>query len=117
MRRRKITKSFDWLKICLLMQIFKLSQGEYIAPERVENAYKTSPLLSQLFVYGSSTESYLLGVAVPEEAEFMSAAQEAGFKGGFEELIRQPQVHDWLLEELSVFGKAVGLKVCMMPLL
>ena len=79
----------------------------------MEAAYKTSPLLWQLFVYGAPTESYLVGVAVPEEAEFMSAAQKAGFKGGFQELVYQPKVKDWLLGELSVQAKAGGMRVCL----
>lgn len=34
--------------------IFKLSQGEYIAPEKIENIYIQSPYVSQVFVYGES---------------------------------------------------------------
>lgn len=42
---------------------FKLSQGEYIAPEKIENTYLSScPLISQAFVYGDSFKSYLVGV-------------------------------------------------------
>ena len=76
-----------------------------------------SPLLSQLFIYGAPTQSYLVGVAVPEEAEFMSGAQKAGFRGGFQELVSQPKVNDWLLEELSVQAEAGGLRVRLTVLL
>lgn len=42
---------------------FKLSQGEYISPEAIENAYQTSnPVLSQMFVHGDSLKTYLVGV-------------------------------------------------------
>ena len=34
--------------------IFKLSQGEYIAPEKIENIYVRSPYVAQVFVYGES---------------------------------------------------------------
>jgi long-chain acyl-CoA synthetase len=34
--------------------IFKLSQGEYIAPEKLENAYIQSPFIQQIFVHGDS---------------------------------------------------------------
>lgn len=44
--------------------IFKLNQGEYIAPEKLENVYCQSPLISQMFVYGDSLQSYLLGFVV-----------------------------------------------------
>ena len=43
---------------------FKLSHGEYIAPERIENIYLSScPFITQIFVYGDSLKSFLIGVA------------------------------------------------------
>lgn len=42
---------------------FKLSQGEYVSPEKIENVYLSQfPFISQLFAHGDSTESYLVGV-------------------------------------------------------
>ena len=34
--------------------IFKLSQGEYIVPEKIENAYIRSQYVEQVFVHGES---------------------------------------------------------------
>lgn len=43
---------------------FKLSQGEYITPEKIENIYlANSPMLTQIFVHGDSLQNYLVGVA------------------------------------------------------
>ena len=43
--------------------IFKLSQGEYIAPEKLENAYKfASHFIDAIFVHGDSKQSYLIAI-------------------------------------------------------
>lgn len=34
--------------------IFKLSQGEYVVPEKLENKFCQHPLIAQCFVYGDS---------------------------------------------------------------
>lgn len=43
--------------------IFKLSQGEYIAPEKLEKAYKNSThYISDMMVYGDSLKSCVIGI-------------------------------------------------------
>nr|AOE43316.1 fcsA [Synstelium polycarpum] len=46
--------------------IFKLSQGEYVAAEYLESIFVRSPLATQVFVYGDSLNSFLVGVVVPD---------------------------------------------------
>ena len=46
--------------------IFKLAQGIYIAPERLEKAYVKSKYVSQIFVDGESVETYLVAIVVPD---------------------------------------------------
>lgn len=38
--------------------IFKLSQGEYIVPEKIENIYMLSQYVNQVFVYGESLKVF-----------------------------------------------------------
>ncbi|CAB9515144.1 chain acyl-CoA synthetase 7, peroxisomal [Seminavis robusta] len=47
--------------------LFKLSQGEYIAPEKIENILIMSPLIGQCFVYGDSLQNSLVAIVVPDE--------------------------------------------------
>ena len=44
----------------------KLSQGEYVALERIENVLSATPIIAQIFVYGHSLQSYLLAVVIPD---------------------------------------------------
>lgn len=45
--------------------IFKLSAGEYVAVEKIENALLSDPYVSQIFVYGDSNQSVVVAVVVP----------------------------------------------------
>lgn len=45
--------------------IFKMSQGEYIAVEKVENQYGKSASVNQVWVYGNSHKSFIVAVVVP----------------------------------------------------
>lgn len=44
--------------------IFKLSQGEYIAPEKLENIFNRAKGIAECFVYGDSFKSVLVAIVV-----------------------------------------------------
>lgn len=90
--------------------IFKLSQGEYIAAERVENTYKTSLLVEQIWVYGNSFESCVVAVVVPGQHALKDLAASLGVEGSFEELCKSEAVKKAALKELQAAGRAKGLK-------
>jgi long-chain acyl-CoA synthetase len=62
--------------------IFKLSQGEYVAAEKIETILSRCPLVAQVFVYGDSLQAYLVGIAVPEADEVAAWAKGNGVAGG-----------------------------------
>ncbi|CAF1504649.1 unnamed protein product [Adineta ricciae] len=47
--------------------IFKLSQGKYIAPERLEDVYIHSPWVAQIFIDSISSETTVVAIIVPDE--------------------------------------------------
>ena len=46
--------------------IFKLSQGEYVAPEKLENIYIQSKMIAQCMVYGNSLKFCTVAVVIVE---------------------------------------------------
>ena len=60
--------------------IFKLAQGEYISPDKVTAVYMECPLVSSVFVYGDSLQSYLVAVVVPDEVELRRALRKQGME-------------------------------------
>lgn len=59
--------------------IFKLSQGEYIAPEKLENFYKLAhSSISSIYVYGDSMKSCIVGILNVEQPALEKFADEFG---------------------------------------
>ncbi|KAF5402087.1 hypothetical protein PHET_04699 [Paragonimus heterotremus] len=107
--------------------IFKLSQGEYIAPEKVEQVYATSPLVTNVYVDGNSTSSYTVAVVVPDLKEVCrrfathlvslctptpSSDQSADGKNTvtLSQVCESPLIVKLILKELTEIGKAKDLK-------
>lgn len=55
--------------------IFKLSQGEYVAPDRVEGVLAQALLVAQAFVYGDSTRDFIVAILCLDEEEVTATLQ------------------------------------------
>jgi fatty acid CoA ligase FadD9 len=47
--------------------VIKLAQGEFVAISKLEALYARSPIVRQIYLYGTSERSFLLAVVVPTE--------------------------------------------------
>ncbi|KFZ47898.1 Long-chain-fatty-acid--CoA ligase 5 [Antrostomus carolinensis] len=90
--------------------IFKLAQGEYIAPEKIENVYIRSAPVAQVFVHGESLRSFLIGIVVPDPETLPEFAAKLGIKGSYENVCKNPAVKKAILEDMVRLGKEAGLK-------
>lgn len=90
--------------------IFKLQQGEYIAPEKIENIYVRSKYVAQAFVYGNSLKSTLVGVIVPEEGVVHEWAKEHNVEADMKQLAANSELKDAILKDINMQGKIGGLK-------
>ncbi|TPX45150.1 hypothetical protein SeMB42_g01596 [Synchytrium endobioticum] len=59
--------------------IFKLAQGEYVAPEKLENVFLQSDYIMQCFIWGDSLQNSLVGVIVPEAETSIKFAMDKGW--------------------------------------
>ena len=90
--------------------IFKLSQGEYVAVEVLESAYKKNLSIEQIWVYGNSFENCLVAIVVPGEEKLLAWAKEKGIAGDYAAVCKTPEANAMLLDELKKTGKAAKLK-------
>uniref|UniRef100_A0A5B6Z5D0 Long-chain-fatty-acid--CoA ligase n=1 Tax=Davidia involucrata TaxID=16924 RepID=A0A5B6Z5D0_DAVIN len=90
--------------------IFKLSQGEYVAVENLENVYGLVPDIDSLWIYGNSFESFLVAVINPNKQALEHWAEENGVPGDFNSLCENPMAKEYILRELTRIAKEKKLK-------
>jgi long-chain acyl-CoA synthetase len=61
----RITKEGNLKIVDRVKNLFKMSQGEYIAPEKLEAAYAVSPFIANVFITAESTRDYCIAIVVP----------------------------------------------------
>lgn len=101
--------------------IFKLSQGEYIAPEKIENILINSRYVTQIFVYGESLKSVLVAIVVPD-LQYITTSLNPKFKSlDLQHLLKKSTSNNFaslksvILEDLQRIGRRAGLKSFELP--
>lgn len=101
--------------------IFKLSQGEYIAAEKLELTYRDSQFLEQIWIYGNSFQNSILAVGVIRGEASVQWANEQGLKGAADDkaflksLCENQAFQKAVLNDLVALGKAAKFNGYELP--
>ncbi|KAI8847614.1 hypothetical protein BC829DRAFT_375457 [Chytridium lagenaria] len=94
--------------------LVKLQNGEYIALEKLESVYKTSPYVQNICVYGDPEQSFCVALVQPVEKEAQAFMASSGVSGAssmdLEALSQNKALVKEVLRSLRDVAKKVGLK-------
>jgi len=91
-------------------QIFKLSQGEYVAPDSVEEIICRSDYVAHVFVHGDSLKSCVIGVVVPDQGAISSWAKRHHLPSdSFTALCNMREVKNFIMEDIARLSKEANL--------
>lgn len=91
--------------------LVKTLNGEYIALEKLESVYRSSPVVGNICVYAAEDQDKPIAIIVPVEATLVKIANENGIEGdSAETLVHSEKLKGIVLKQLQDAGRAAGLR-------
>lgn len=91
--------------------LVKTLHGEYIALEKLESVYRSSPVVGNICIYAAEDQDKPVAIIVPIEAALKKVASENGIEGdGLESLVHNEKLKSIILGQLQTVGRQTGLR-------
>ncbi|CAI2355235.1 unnamed protein product [Caenorhabditis sp. 36 PRJEB53466] len=93
-------------------EMFKLCQGDFVSPIQIEAIYANSPLITQIYVTGSTERSFLVGIVVLDLSRFKQLPIVKALEANdpIEKIMTKKEARDAVLVELNKYAKENGLQ-------
>ena len=102
--------------------LFKLSQGEYVSPDRVQIILINSKYVNQIYIYGESHFSYALALVYPELKECIEYLKKNKIMGDInydkitiEDLYKNKEMENEIIKDCNEVGRSFDLKGFELP--
>ena len=99
--------------------IFKMQQGEYISPEKIENIYLNCKYIEQIFVHGNSLKSYLICIAYPKKDDIINFFKNKGIKeineNNYKNYLENEDLKKEIINVMDKFGRENNLMGFELP--
>ena len=102
--------------------LFKLSQGEYVAPDKVQNILVNSKYVFQICIDGQSQYSYAVALVYPNLNECIKFLKEDKKMGdidydkiSYNDLFGNKIMEDEIIKDCDIVGRKLGLKGFELP--
>ena len=118
-----LTKNGNCLKLIdRVKNLFKLSQGEFVAPDKVQNILIHSKYITQIFLDGDSQYSFAVALVYPELNECIKFLKDTKKvddidydKIGYDDLSRNKIIENEIVKDCDKIGRKYGLKGFEIP--